>query len=296
MHKNREIYSLDEYQRIIKRRWLTSLIWLGRRDEKGSPELWFARPTPRTIWVPGKPRQKYYRALREKLKTTMIKTAKKYSFITLTYHQRKYSPEESAARSKSDIKELLRLIRRRFGKVQYFYIIELTHTGYVHFHVIIDHFIYWKVLKAMWYHITLSYVVDIRLIPSGNIAGYICKYLTKTSKQDSWQFDFIFKNIDRIWAASRGFFTKYVKPISDCIFVAMSFNCWQENKFIHRPDDDTDFWFVPYEFSIPLLTSGIYIDRFRSEAGMDFSFELIDMFSPELCRECFAYCDEFYNI
>jgi len=295
MHKNRKQYTFQEYQRIVERRWLTSIIWLGKRDDKGSPELWFARPTPKSIWLPGKPRKKYYRALREKIKSTMIKSSKKYSFITLTYHQKKYSPEESAERSKRDIKELLRLLRRRFGKVQYFYIIELTGTGYVHFHVIIDHFIYWKVLKGMWYHITLSYVVDIRSIPSGNIAGYICKYLTKTSKQDSWQFEFIFKNVDRIWSSSRGFFTKYVKPISECIFLAMSLGCWMGNKYILRPDDNTDFWYIPYEFAIPLLSYDTYISRFRNEAGMEFSFELLNMFSPELCRECFAFCDEFYN-
>jgi len=76
----------------------------------------------------------------------------------------------------------------------------------------------------------------------------------------------------------------------------MSFGCWQSNKYIHRPDDNTDFWYIPYEFAIPLLSYDTYISRFRCEAGMDFAFELLNMFSPELCRECFAFCDDFYGI
>jgi len=295
MHANRKIYSYEGYQDILIERWNSGLIWLGKYDDHHLPELWFCRPTPRTIWLSGKPRQKYYRALREKLKSRMTTTAKKYSFITLTYHHKKYSPEEAAERSKSDIKELLRLIRRKFGKIQYFYIIELTQTGYPHFHVIIDHFIYWKVLKAMWYHITWSYVVDIRMIPSGNIAGYICKYLTKVQKQNEWQFEFIFKNIDRLWSASRGFFGKYIKPLSDCVFLAMSFGLYKSMKYILRPDEDTTFWYIPYEFAIPLLNYDIYIERRRSVACYDFLDEIQSMFSSQTINACYAYCDHFFN-
>jgi len=295
MHKNRTMYTLKEYQEVLTLRWRSTLIWLGKYDDTHLPELWFARPTPKTIWLPGKPRQKYYRSLREKLKSTMKTDAKRYSFITLTYNQRKYSPEEAAERSKSDIKELLRMLRRRFGKIQYFYIIELTVTGYPHFHVIIDKFIYWKVLKAMWYHITLSYVVDIRMIPAGNIAGYICKYLTKVEKQDSWQFAFIFKNIDRLWSASRGFFGKYIIPLSGLIFLAISFSCYQSQKYIHRPDGKPSFWFVPHEFAVPLLSYNDYIDRRVSNAGHDFLYEMFDLLDHDTISAMTSYCDSFYR-
>lgn len=295
MHKNRELYTLDQYQRILLSRWHSTIIWLGKHNEKGSPELWFCRPVPRTIWLPGKPREKYYRALREKLKSTMTRTAKKYSFLTLTYSSRLYSPEEACAQLKGDIKELLRRLRRRLGKLQYFYIVELTKSGYPHLHVIIDHFIFWKVLKAMWFAITGSYIVDIRSIPAGNIASYICKYLTKQSKHTDWQFSFIFKNISRLWAASRGFFGKYQKPLNDCIFLAMSWSCDYYNHVIHRPDNESTFWWVPYEFAIPLLAYDVYLPRKRSPEGQSFLYELYDMFPWHLIRECFALCDQFYH-
>lgn len=295
MHNNRKIYCLERYQEILIQRWSSTIIWLGRRDQKGFPELWFARPTPRTIWLPGKPRKKYYRRLYEKLHSQLKISANKYSFITLTYHTKKYSPEEVASRMKGDIKELLRRLRKIHTKIQYFWIVELTASGYPHLHIIVNKFIFWKVLKGIWYSITKSYITDIRSIPAGNLASYVCKYLAKQSKHDDWQFKFIFKHIDRLWSSSRGFFGKYVKPLSDSIFLAFTWDCHLNNHQIHRPDSDSTFWYVPYEFAIPLLSYTIYINRKRTDAGYDFLVEMGSHFPSHLVNDCFTLCDEFYN-
>ena len=295
MHNNRKIYTLDQYQSILIKRWNSTLIWLGKRNPDGHPELWFARPTPRTLWLPGKPRQKYYRRLYEKLHSTLKISSDKYSFITLTYHTKKYSPDEVAERLKGDIKELLRRLRKKHKNIQYFWIIELTASGYPHIHIIINKFIFWKVLRGIWYAITKSYITDIRSIPAANVASYVCKYLTKQSKHSDWQFQFIFKNIDRIWSSSRGFFGKYIKPVSDCIFLAFSWDCFVFDKYIHRPDSSSEFWYVPYQFAIPLLGSPTYIHRKISDACWEFVSELNSLFDSHLIRDCYNMCDEFYH-
>lgn len=295
MHANRELYTLDQYQSILEQRWHSGLIWLAKRDSNGFPDFYFCRPVPRTVWLPGKPREKYYLRLRNKLKTQFRQSAKKYSFLTLTYCTRLYSPEEACARLKSDIKELLRRIRRRYKKIQYFYIVELTENGYPHLHIIIDKFIWWKVLKAMWGAITGSWIILIKSIPGRSVAGYLTKYLTSQKKSSDWQFAFIFKNIDRLWSSSRGFFAPAAAVISDNIFLAMSWNLHVSKRFLFRPDDDTSFWKIPTYIAMPLLADETYIDRRRSLAGQDLLYELYEYFSPALIKECFAFCDIFYH-
>lgn len=261
MHENREKYSLEQYQDIILDRWNRSLIWLGKYDSDHLPELYFARPTPKTVWLPGKPRKKYYRHLYYKLHNTINTINKKYVFGTLTYHTHKYSAAQAAMLFPTHIKEFFRLLRKKIGHIEYFWVIELTQAGYPHCHLILDRYVHWRVIRAIWYKVSKSYITDIRAIPAGNIAHYVTKYVTKQSKQSQDQFAFIFKNVARLWSSSRHFFTKCPDRVKDFIFVAMSFNLYLNNRHLFRPDSECELWQVPIDYGAPCLIYTTFIER-----------------------------------
>jgi len=295
MHDNRKKYSFEEYQDIIIDRWQHTLLWLGKYSAAGDPELWFARPTPSTPWCPGKPRAKYYKKIYARLATQLNIQSKNYTFCTLTYHTEKYSPEGAAALLPSHIKEFMRLLRKKLGKLQYFWIIELTSLGYPHLHIIFDRYIHWRVIRAIWYKVTKCKVTDIRKIPAGNLAAYVTKYITKQSKQNEDKFGFIFKNIDRMWSSSRGFFTKGDPREKVFILVGFSSNLYYLDKFICRNDPEEEVWLVPYDFAVPLLHFDTFISRsIRSDASQ-FVEEMRNLFPYPLVRNAADILDSFYH-
>jgi len=99
------------------------------------------------------------------------------------------------------------------------------------------------------------------MIPAGNVAGYVTKYLTKQSKHTERQFEFIFKNIARLWNSSRGFFGAKVNYESQYVYVGISFDCHKKNKMIFRDDAESEFWEVPLEYVVPLLKDSSFIER-----------------------------------
>lgn len=270
MHQNRIDYSLEEYQEIIKTRWHTSLLWLSERNPDGHRNLFFARPVPRTVWLPGKPRQKYYKKLFFRLHNQLACSDRKYSFATLTYSTKQYSNIMAAALLSNHIKEFIRLIRKRYKKVQYFWIIELTKNYQPHIHIIFDCFIHWKVLRAIWRKVTGSYITNIKSIPSSAAAGYITGYLTKQSKQNNHQFEFIFKHIDRLYCSSRNFFFKSDKILSKYILIAFS-KTYFSDSFIFRPDPESELWSPDINYWYGLLLYDIFIHRSLKDSKESFN-------------------------
>ncbi len=271
MHQNRIQYSYPGYQDVLLQRWHSSLLWLGQKDKNGIPNLWFCRPTPRTPWLPGKPRQKYFKRLYAKLHSQLKISSKNYTFCTLTYDRKKWSENQAAMLLPEHLKEFFRRLRKRVKNLQYFWVVELTKVGMVHIHLIFNQFVFHKVIRAIWYHITRSYITDIRKIPCRNVAAYVTKYLTKQSKHSENQFDYMFKHISRLWNSSRGFFTRFNKAISEYTFLGMSFNLMRKNSTIFRYDPDKDMWEVPFDYQFPLMCYGGYIERKLSKEGIEYA-------------------------
>jgi len=270
MHKNREIYSYESYQDVLLHRWNTTLLWLGSKDESGLQSLYFCKPVPRVVWLPGKPREKYFKRLYARLHNTLNISAKNYSFCTLTYHTEKWSRESAAMLIPEHLKEFFRRLRKRVKNLQYFWVIELTKLGYPHIHLIFNQFIHHKVIRAIWYAITRSYITDIRKVPGNNVAAYVTKYLTKQAKHNEAQYAFIFKNVARLWSSSRNFFGAPQSYESEYVFVGISFNCQISNNKIFRNDPEAEFWEVPLDFVLPLLHDNSFIERNLNSSEISF--------------------------
>lgn len=275
MHENRTKYSYEEYQDIIRKRWFNTVFWLAKEKEKpGTYSLYFAKPTPRTAWLPGKPRSKYYRRIKNKLTTQFRDSKKKYTFLTLTYDQNTNSKAFCFNMLKSNIREFIRLLRKRYKKIQYFWIIELTKNGYPHIHIIFDRYAHWKIINAIWRGVTDSYITYIKQIPSSAVAGYLTKYLTRQSKHTEYQFAIIFKNVDRLYGNSRDFFSiKVIKTDSGWLLISLSLDCYFNDFELLRPDPDCQFWELPSHYASMFIKTDDILDH------IDWSCEFPDVYS-----------------
>lgn len=254
MHENREIYSLKQYQQILIDRWRRTVYWFAKKEDDRY-DMYFAKPTPKTQWLSGKPRKKYYRKLYTKLNTQLRTDKFHYSFCTLTYHTRKYSQKYAFLMLKDQLKEFIRLVRKKYPKIQYYWVIELTKRLYPHIHIVFNGYVHWLVIRAIWYRVTSSYITDIRSIPSHDISKYIAGYLAKQSKHDKTQWSTIFKNIDRLYGSSRDFFTtKIVNPdIGEWFLISLSCDCFLPDWKLYREDREMDFWLIPHHYAASLL-------------------------------------------
>lgn len=259
MHQNRVDYTLPQYQDVLLTRWSRTLFLFAKKKKNNGYDFYFAKPTPRTVWLSGKPRDKYYKRLYARLHHQLTLDKKKYTFCTLTYHTRKYSREYCCSLLKSHLKEFIRRLRVRYPRLQYYWIIELTKDYYPHIHFVFDHYCHHVIIRAIWYAVTKSYITDIRMIPAGNLASYLSKYLTKQRSQKVDQFTFIFKNIDRLYGSSKYFFSVYVKFESDWLFINMTFSCDYHDKRLFRPPDNPDFWYIYDEFAKCFLDTCFFI-------------------------------------
>ena len=150
MHSNRSM-NYEAYQDILLYRWNTQLIWLGSKNADGLQSLYFARPTPRVIWLPGKPRQKYFKRLYARLYGTIKLSSDKYTFGTLTYHTEKWSRDGAALFLPEHLKEFFRRLRKKCKNLQYFWVVELTKLGYPHVHLIFNQYVHHVIIRAIWY-------------------------------------------------------------------------------------------------------------------------------------------------
>ena len=254
MHLNRETYSYSGYQSLLIYRWQRTVFWFAKK-EGSKYDMYFAKPTPKTVWLPGKPRKKYYRRIFAKLHNQISDSKTKYGFCTLTYHTSKYSQKSSFILLKYHLKEFIRLIRKKYPTLQYFWVIELTKRLYPHIHIVFNQYVHWIVIRAIWYRITKSYITDIRSIPAGDISNYICSYLTQQKKSNEAQWGTIFKNVDRLYGSSLHFFVK--APISDrdqeWFLISMSTHCFLQDWELLRKDKEKDFWLIPHHFAAGLL-------------------------------------------
>jgi len=254
MHQNRIDYSYKQYQDKILDRWSSTLFWFARKNE-AKYDLYFAKPTPKLPWIPGKPRKKYYRRLFAKLHSQLKQSKIKYSFCTLTYSTRKYSQKYCFLLLKDHMRAFIRKLRKRYPTIQYYWVVELTRRLYPHVHIVFDQFVHWIVIRAIWYSVTKSYITDIRSIPSGNLSAYLSKYLTSQKKSSETQWGTIFKNIDRLYGCSKNFFSKKAieNKEQEWFLISISTDLFQHDWTLGREDPEKDFWLIPHHFAAGLL-------------------------------------------
>jgi hypothetical protein len=134
-----------------------------------------------------------------------IETAQPNRLLTLTTTRHKtQTPREVFDRSRRQVPELVRWIRKEFGAIEYCRVVEETKTGYPHYHLVVrSTYLDQKALSAHWATLTEAFIVDIRKIdPGREVARYIAKYLTKQPRMT-------FTN--RRVTQSRNFFPKIEK-------------------------------------------------------------------------------------
>lgn len=155
----------------------------------------------------------YYKNLRSKLVINKQTTNKKISFITLTYDTKLYSAVTVVNRCKRDIQLWLKLIRNRVGKINYFWIVELTKQNYVHFHLIMKEYIPAKIIRSCWMKVTGSIITNVKGVSRKAAAKYITKYISDATKLSEDQAKFLYENyFKRLYSNSKGFFEKRHKP------------------------------------------------------------------------------------
>lgn len=106
---------------------------------------------------------------------------------------------------------LLKRIKRKYGKVQYFKIVQFHKNGAPHLHCLIDKFIDQNWLSDQWSEIHNSPIVDIRFMDNHHAINYVSKYISKELEAQS-HFHALFQHVGRRrFAFSRnGNFTPFI--------------------------------------------------------------------------------------
>jgi len=218
MHRNRIIYTLPEYQNKLRNGYKKLGLFLQNVEDH---KIFVFRPVPTTCWLP-EARKKYFNKIRSKVET--LNYSKKFTFATLTYSTRLYSPNVCADRVKSDIDLFFKRLTYRHKRPEYFYVLELTKNYMVHIHLMFDRYIPHKILKKSWFYVTGCTIVDIRHLPTKSAFWYCVKYLSDCKKQDDGKWSFLFSHIDRIWTCSRNFFAGAVSKEGRYKFLFCAFD------------------------------------------------------------------------
>lgn len=255
MHSNRKDYSLLQYQAKLRHNYSNLGIVLYSSTKKKSIIF---KPIPCCLWLP-ESRKRYFARL--KRKSEFINPSKKYTFCTLTYSLKQYSPEQACKRIKHDIDLFFKRLNYYKSKPEYFYIIELTKKNMPHIHLIFDRYVHKKKIFKSWNKITNSISINIKYLGTQNAFEYCLKYLSKSQNQLLENWSLIFKNIDRLWSSSRNFFSKVPITENNFIFVLC---CWNKFNLLDKYFSDFENDYISNDISPPetleLLEESIYTD------------------------------------
>lgn len=233
MHRNRSIYSLPEYQKKLRNSYHKLGLFLMNNSEK---KIYCFRPIPNCPWLP-ESRKKYFGKMKKRMK--LIDQTKKYTFLTLTYSRRLYSPHQAAKQIKNHLDLFFKRLDYHHRRFQYFYVIEVTESLMVHIHMICDQYLPWQKVKASWLAVTGNSVTNIKSLPAKQAFWYAVKYIANCKKQSDEKWQFIFKNIDRIWTSSRGFFIATAMKNSRYTFLFSSFDPERSfDSYFSDPEND----------------------------------------------------------
>lgn len=206
-YKYQDYYQYKE--KLARHEKFLQLLLYSKKDKK----FFLYKPKLKSIYGTVDQKKNYYKALRAKLRINKNNSEKQIAFITLTYSTKLYTPEEVIKRCKHDLQKWLKLIRVRVGKINYFWITELTKKNYVHFHIIMKEYIPAKIIKSCWHATTGSYIIHVKGVSRTVASRYITKYISDASKLSDQQCKFMYdNNFKRLYASSKGFFSKKTKP------------------------------------------------------------------------------------
>lgn len=126
---------------------------------------------------------------RQKVRVLAAKTqlAAPNRLLTLTVDPKKYNaPRDAFEATAPLVPELIRLLRKRFGQVEYLRVTEVTKAGWPHYHLLVrSGFLPQPVVKATWTKLTGAIIVDLRQVhKSFSAFTYLVKYLTKLHRLD----------------------------------------------------------------------------------------------------------------
>jgi hypothetical protein len=126
---------------------------------------------------------------REKIRdlATWTKLAQPNKLLTLTVNPAiDDNPELAWIRTSPLFPELIRVLRKRFGKIEYLRVCEKTAKGWPHYHCMLrSDFLPQKVVASEWDRLTGAKIVDIREVKQFfNSFQYLVKYLTKLHRID----------------------------------------------------------------------------------------------------------------
>jgi len=218
MHKNRLEYSLEEYQSKLRNSAKVFGMIFFRPD---TSKAFFYKPKPKSIWVP-EFQPEYLRIRKAKLRQALL--SQKYAFYTLTYWTAKYTPEDCASVHKAHIKRFIRLLREKFGRVDFSYVVEVTENLYVHFHIFMNKEFSRNTIKKLWYRVSGSYIVDkVNLNNIKIIVNYVNKYVNKIAGDNIEKLRFMFDRIDRFFASSQGFFKNVKRDTEKIVYKMLCF-------------------------------------------------------------------------
>jgi hypothetical protein len=119
--------------------------------------------------------------------------------MTLTVNPNcEYSPRQAWLDNTPKIPRLIKILRKQFGPIEYFRVLEVTKKGWPHWHFLLrSGFIAQRTLSDVWKSLTGAPIVDIRKVQKTFHAySYCVKYLAKqkyvpwTNRRVTWSKDF----------------------------------------------------------------------------------------------------------
>jgi len=108
--------------------------------------------------------------------------AKPNRLMTLTIDPKLYEdPRAAFDATRTQVPELIRCLRKRFGDIEYLRVTELTHRGFPHYHLLLrSGYLPHAVVKSEWTRLTKAIIVDLRQVKQSFAAyTYLLKYLSK---------------------------------------------------------------------------------------------------------------------
>lgn len=214
----------DLYQEKLARheKYLQLLLY-SKIDRKA----YLYKPKIASIYGTINQKQTYFKKLRQKLNINKTNTNNQIAFITLTYDTKLYTATQVVNRCKSDIQKFFKLIRNRIGKINYFWIVELTKRNYVHFHIIAKEYIPAKMINACWKATTGSIITNVKGISRTQAGKYITKYVSDATKLSEDQARFLYDNdFKRLYSMSKKFFYNRTRKPEQYVLIGVVTNCF----------------------------------------------------------------------
>ena len=208
MHKNRK----QKYSLYVERlRNINKSIYL-LQSQKHTGFSIMQKISVNSIWLE---ETAYYYAQKVAKRVSEAVADGSFYFLTLTQKWEKRDLKEKIRIAKWQLQTSIKLLRKKFKNVRYFYSIEYTKRLQPHFHILISPYAAGLQLMNIWKRKTGA--TQNTLTPAFSKASqkYVIKYLTKFHSLSEKMQEIIFHTISRLWSASRNFFIK-IKQYPSC--------------------------------------------------------------------------------